>query len=77
MIFRLENVMTHPFLAIMIIVVDTPLVPEVACVLHRKSFSLYKCENACVLHPYDCDNDQRNASPTVSSHCLPLKKPSL
>ena len=26
---------------------------------------------------YGCDNDQRNASPTVSFRCLPLKKPSL
>ena len=26
---------------------------------------------------YGCDNDQRNASPGVSFHRLPLKKPSL
>ena len=26
---------------------------------------------------YGCDNDQRNASQTVSFHRLPLKKPSL
>ena len=26
---------------------------------------------------YGCDNDQRNALPTVSFHRLPLKKPSL
>ena len=26
---------------------------------------------------YDCDNDQRNASKTVSFHHLPLKKSSL